>query len=86
MTRFIVRNMVETAGLRDLAEASVYEEYALPKMYSKSLYCISCAIHAHIVRVRSHVDRRNRKPPVRFQFGTKKPAAPAAASTATASN
>ncbi|GAA5856648.1 hypothetical protein JCM8547_005911 [Rhodosporidiobolus lusitaniae] len=66
--RFTVRNMVETAAIRDLSDASIYPEYVLPKLYLKIHYCISCAVHAHVVRVRSVKDRRNRAPPVRVRF------------------
>merc|ERR1712185_888857 len=61
--RFVVRNIVEASAMRDIRDASFYENYVLPKVYYKQYYSIEAAIHHRVVRVRSKEARRNRPPP-----------------------
>ena len=57
------RNIVDASALRDIKDASVYENYALPKLYIKQYYSVEAAVHGRIVRVRSVENRRIRENP-----------------------
>merc|ERR1712072_740455 len=59
--KFQVRDLIDAASKEDISKASAYKTpTAVPKLMIKMYYCVSCAIHARIVAVRSVVDRRKR--------------------------
>ena len=55
--RFQMRNIVDGSSKRDIKDNYAYDDsnFQLPKIYVKQCYCVSCAIHARVVRVRSAI-------------------------------
>ena len=55
--------MVDLSSRRDIKDNYAYDpnNFSLPKIYVKLAYCVSCAIHARIVRVRSSKARAGGK-------------------------
>ena len=58
--KFTVRDIVDASSKDDIQAVQHYSDFMIPKVYNKLYYCVSCAIHARIVRVRSREDRRKR--------------------------
>ena len=61
--RFQMRNLVDGSSKRDIKDNFAFEQkhFHLPKIYVKQQYCVACAIHARIVRLRSVKVRGNGK-------------------------
>ncbi|ELA47483.1 hypothetical protein VCUG_01015, partial [Vavraia culicis subsp. floridensis] len=60
IVKYQVKNLIDAAAADDIRVASIYETYEVPKTYVKLQYCVSCAVHSRLVRVRSHWERKIR--------------------------
>jgi small subunit ribosomal protein S26e len=62
--RFIIKPMVDGSSNRDINDASAYKDsetpVQVPKLYIKNQWCVACAIHARIVKVRKTEEKRIR--------------------------
>ncbi len=58
--KFTVRDIIDASSKEDIKAVQHYPELLIPKVFNKLTYCVSCACHARIVKVRSRVDRRKR--------------------------
>ena len=62
--RYQMRQIVDGSSRRDIKDNYAYDttkHFNLPKIYVKVEYCVACAIHARIVRVRSAKARAGAK-------------------------
>ena len=61
--RFQTRQLVDGSSRRDIKDNYAYDQstFNLPKIYVKLYYCVSCGIHARVVRVRSATARAGGK-------------------------
>lgn len=58
--RFRIQSLIEQASFDDLKLATIYDVFEVPRVSYKSQFCVSCACHAKIVRVRSSQGRKIR--------------------------
>ena len=58
--KFSVKDIIDASSKEDIAAVQTYSEFIIPKVYYKFYYCVSCAIHSRIIRVRSAEDRKKR--------------------------
>ncbi|RVD91668.1 40S ribosomal S26 [Tubulinosema ratisbonensis] len=58
--RFQIKALIESAAHDDVRNATVYQEFVMPKSFHKTQYCVSCAVHTKTVRCRSKEERKKR--------------------------
>lgn len=60
IARYVVKNIIESSGIRDVQDACILDFYSLPKLYFKNYYSVEAAIHNKIIRIRSKEGRKIR--------------------------
>merc|ERR1711981_1154190 len=50
--RYTVRDLFDGSTKSDINDNKAVDTIAVPKLFIKQVYCVSCAIHKRIVRVR----------------------------------
>jgi small subunit ribosomal protein S26e len=64
--KFVIRDLIDGSSKEDVENVSAYKDKSnkgkvnIPKLYYKLTYCVSCAVHARIVRARNAIARRVR--------------------------
>lgn len=58
--KFAIRDIIDASSKEDIMQVQHYPKFFLPKTHIKNYYCVSCACHARIVKVRSTEERRVR--------------------------
>ena len=58
--KFAVKDIIDASSKEDIQAVQTYSEFIIPKVYYKFYYCVSCALHSRIVRVRSAENRKKR--------------------------
>lgn len=55
--------IIEAASMDDLNLATIYQKPDVPSFFNIDSYCVSCACHLRIVKVRSEYHRKERYVP-----------------------
>ncbi len=60
ISKTINTSVIDHAAMDDLKAHSIYKEVDVPKFFKIDDYCISCACHLRVVKVRGDIHRKER--------------------------